>query len=289
MSKFKKLNICLVIVACLMCVLVCGTALADEGATDAAPAETPVYIDGLLSCRGYMIGDCTYLPIETACAVLGYAVDKSFDEDSMTYTFNIDSIEVNLSVDDKCVCANGRCFYLPDGYQEIEGLPALPVDILAKLFTLSVDYNEDTGIYDLGTEYMALLISGDQYYNEEDLYWMSRVISYEAGNQPLEGQIGVGAVVMNRVKSDKFADTVKDVIFQPGQFNPVETKAIYLDPYKRCVLVAEMVLEGYNTVDDALYFHQGNYSEKFTSENDAFVVKIGCHNFFRNIDILKHA
>lgn len=283
MSKLSKFNICLVFVACLMYVFVCGAAFADSEAPDTGPAETPVFIDGLLSCRGYVIGDDTYIPIDTACAVLGYTSETGFDEDGMKVTVKIEDIELSIFTSEKYICANDRCFYLEDGYQEIEGVPALPVDIIAKLFTLSIEQDEYSGIYDLGTDNMALLLSGEEYYSEEDLYWLSRVITYEAGNQPLEGQIGVGAVVMNRVESDGFEDTVKDVIFQPGQFGPVETKAIYLDPFKKCVLTAKMVLEGYNTVGDALYFHKGNYSEKWTTENKYFVTKIGCHNFFENI------
>jgi N-acetylmuramoyl-L-alanine amidase len=46
--------------------------------------------------------------------------------------------------------------------------------------------------------------SGDTWYDEEDLYWLSRIISAEARGESLEGQIAVGNVVLNRMKSDRW-------------------------------------------------------------------------------------
>ena len=60
MSKLKKNSLALVFVICLLCVFLCGSALAEETDNGAGYTETPVYVDGLLSCRGYMIGDDSY-------------------------------------------------------------------------------------------------------------------------------------------------------------------------------------------------------------------------------------
>ena len=284
MSKLKKLNISLVFVACLLCAFLCATACADGAEEDVSYVETPIYIDGLLSTRGYLDGGVTYLPLETACAVLGYDTVSDFNTDINTLTVSAAGINIRVCGDDPYFTANGRYFFMPDGYREIDGLFAVPIDVLAKLFTLELRWDEQLGAYDLDTANEAPILSGDEFYNDEDLYWMSRIITYEAGNQPIEGQIGVGNVVLNRVKSDVFADTVKDVIFQPGQFNPVASKAIFLDPFESGIISAKLVLEGYNTVGDSLYFHMGNYGEKWMSENESFVIKIGDHYFFTRID-----
>ena len=52
---------------------------------------------------------------------------------------------------------------------------------------------------------------------------LAALIFCEAGNQPYEGQVAVGAVVMNRVNSGQFPDTITDVIYQSGQFTPAMT------------------------------------------------------------------
>lgn len=55
-------------------------------------------------------------------------------------------------------------------------------------------------------------------YTDEDLYVLSHVIYAEAGNCSREMQIGVGSVVLNRVKDERFPNTIKDVVFQKGQY-----------------------------------------------------------------------
>ena len=79
MSKLKKNSLALVFVICLLCVFLCGSALAEETDNGVGYTETPVYVDGLLSCRGYMIGDDSYVSLEAACAVLGYDADVNYD------------------------------------------------------------------------------------------------------------------------------------------------------------------------------------------------------------------
>lgn len=57
--------------------------------------------------------------------------------------------------------------------------------------------------------------------NADDLTLLAALIQCEAGNQPYEGQVAVGAVVMNRVLSLAYPNTIRDVIFASGQFTPV--------------------------------------------------------------------
>ena len=52
---------------------------------------------------------------------------------------------------------------------------------------------------------------------------LAAIIYCEAGNQPYEGQIAVGAVIMNRVKSSAYPNTIEGVIYQSGQFGPAAT------------------------------------------------------------------
>ena len=100
---------------------------------------------------------------------------------------------------------------------------------------------------------------------------MSRIITWESGNQPVEGQIGVGNVILNRAGDPRFGETIKDVIFQPGQFTPASTGAVYGEPYAISVICAKLAFEGYNTVGDALFFQVGRYWGSGM---------IGDHNFF---------
>lgn len=278
MSRKFRFNLILVFVVCLLCVLCCGSALADE-AEEAGYPEAPVYVDGMLSCRGYVIDGDVYVSLESVCGVLGYNAKTDYDIDTNNLTVSVAGIEITAGARDNYMCANGRCLYLPNGYFEINGSAVFPVDAVAKIFTLSISMNAENGGVDFGTANEAILMSGDEFYDEDDLYWMSRIITWESGNQPVAGQIAVGNVVLNRVESQRFPDSIKEVIFQPGQFSPAMNGVIYGEPYEISVICAKLTLEGYNTVGDALFFQVGRYGA--VADIATYVCTIAGHNFFK--------
>lgn len=91
---------------------------------------------------------------------------------------------------------------------------------------------------------------------------LASLIFCEAGNQPYEGQVAVGAVVMNRVRSGQFPDTVRDVIYESGQFTPAMTgwldSVLSRNGYTDSAMqAAEDALSGSNPVGNCLYFSTG--------------------------------
>lgn len=96
---------------------------------------------------------------------------------------------------------------------------------------------------------------------------LAALIFCEAGNQPYEGQVAVGAVVMNRVRSESYPGTVQEVIYQSGQFTPAMTG--WLDSVlakggytESAMQAAADALAGSNPVGDCLYFSTGGYGTK---------------------------
>lgn len=277
MSK-TKLCITLVFVVCLLCAFCCGSAAAEQTDGGASYTETPVYLDGLLSCRGYEIGGETYVSLESVAGIIGYTSSADFNSETNTLTVTVADIEITVTAGQPYMTANGRYIYLPNGYASIDGTAVFPVEVVAKIFNLDTAYDSEDGNYDLSTVNKSILSSGEEFYNEEDLNWLSRIITAEAGNQPLLGQIAVGNVVMNRVASPRFANTVKGVIFQEGQFDPVRTGGINMPPFDSCVVAAKLALEGYDVVGNALFFQQSAYGDM--AEYASLVSKIGAHYFF---------
>ena len=113
------------------------------------------------------------------------------------------------------------------------------------------------------------------------LIWLARIISAEAKGEPIEGQIAVGNVVLNRVEHTDFPDTIKEVIFQCNQFSPVSNGSIYSEPTETALEVAEMVLEGHRVVDrDVLYFYNANTVNRGSWVRSRNTVEvIGNHTF----------
>ena len=176
--------------------------------------------------------------------------------------------------------ANGRYLYVPDGIWCEGNNVMVPVRALCQALGASVEWDSATGDI-LITSGGSPITSGDAYYNAEDLYWLSRIIYAESGNQSLEGKIAVGNVVLNRVAHPQFPNTVYDVLFQPNQFYPVGSGVLERTPSAESVIAAKLCMEGANTAGNALYFVNPTMSPgSWASRNRTLVATIGAHAFY---------
>lgn len=91
--------------------------------------------------------------------------------------------------------------------------------------------------------------------NQEEIEMLTRIISGEARGEPLEGQIAVGAVVLNRVLSDDFPDTIEEVIFAEGQFIAIDDGYYDMHPTEKSYKAAIKALEGEDPSNGAYYFY----------------------------------
>ena len=110
----------------------------------------------------------------------------------------------------------------------------------------------------------AARIAAEKAAAQADRELLASLIFCEAGNQPYEGQVAVGAVVMNRVKSGAYPNTISEVIYQSAQFTPAMTG--WLDSVRAnagytasAMQAAEEALAGSSPVGDCLYFSTGGW------------------------------
>lgn len=101
----------------------------------------------------------------------------------------------------------------------------------------------------------------------DDRTLLAALIYCEAGNQCFDGKVAVGAVVINRVNSSRFPNTIQKVIYQRGQFGPAMTGKLSRvlasgNIPSSCYKAADSALSGYNPIGNALYFGCGNYGYK---------------------------
>lgn len=109
----------------------------------------------------------------------------------------------------------------------------------------------------------------------EEVRMMAAMIQCEAGNQPAEGQIAVGAVIMNRVKSVSYPNTITEVIFQPRQFGPSDSalfaELLANDTIKdSCRITAVQAFMGVDNVGGALHFGRAGKKEGIVIGNHVF-------------------
>ena len=180
----------------------------------------------------------------------------------------------------KYLVANGRYLYLPDGVRTSNGNLMVPVRTLAAALGAEVSW-DPIGNNVVLTAGAGPIASGSVAYQEDVVYWLSHIINAESGNQPLEGKIAVGNVVLNRVASSRFPNTVYEVIFQRGQFTPVSNGSINLTPNAESVVAAKLCLDGANTVGNALYFLNPRVSRNsWAARTRPYVATIGAHAFY---------
>ena len=179
---------------------------------------------------------------------------------------------------------NGRALYVPQGVLLEEGRTLVPVRVLAQALGAAVDWDSATGEVTV-TSGTGEVPTGSEVYDADDLYWLSRIISAESRGEPLEGQIAVGNVVLNRVASADFPNTIYGVIFDSrwgGQFTPVSNGTIYQEPAAQSVEAARLCLSGVNVAGESLYFLAPSLaSSHWIMENRTHVVTIGSHWFYK--------
>lgn len=100
----------------------------------------------------------------------------------------------------------------------------------------------------------------------EEVRMMAAMIQCEAGNQPIEGQIAVGAVIMNRVKSPGYPNTIAEVLYQPAQFGPADSQLfadlLATDGIKdTCREAAKQAFMGVDNVGGAVHFQRVGYRD----------------------------
>lgn len=128
--------------------------------------------------------------------------------------------------------------------------------------------------------YTSLIKSRD--WGAEDSEILLKIAMAEAEGEDTEGKALVMLVVLNRVWSDGFPDSIEDVVFQEGQFSPVTEGGRYYtaEPDEDCYKALGMVMGGWDESYGALYFESCENSS-WHSENLEFVFQHGGHRFYK--------
>ena len=179
--------------------------------------------------------------------------------------------------------ANGRILPLPRPCFEQKDTVYVPIRTLAQIYAYDVAWNEDTQTATLFESAEAFL-SGEAFYDYDDYMLLARVIRAESGNQSLEGKIAVGNVILNRVRSDAFPDTISDVVYDRScgvQFTTAYNGSLNKKPTEECLVAAKLCLEGYSVTDESLYFLNPRISgSSWVCRNRRYVTTIGDHAFY---------
>ena len=216
------------------------------------------------------------VPYLSAAQVLGaFFPEAALSFQDGVFTATGENLQLQATVGKAYFSVNQQYYYVPTLVVEQAGALFLPAETLAQSLGCSLTQEGE------GT--LTLQKTGElptpPTYPEEDLYWLSRAIYSESGNQPMAGRIAVGTVILNRVEDPTFPDTIKEVIIAPRQFSPVANGTIYLTPDEDSVIAAKLCLDGAREAEECLYFNVTSMVS-WADRSRTYVCTIGDHTFY---------
>ena len=255
----------------------------DPGPTESAdPVDDKLLIDGTpapLTLGKRYVQSVSYVSLADMAKELDPAAQVSWDGSTMAIT--TEKLSLTAKVGQLYLVANGRYLYIPEAVQlEGEDQVSVPLRTVAKAFDAAVGYDGATATVTV-TRGSGAVQPGDSFYNQDDLFWLSRVIYRESGNQSLEGQMAVGNVVLNRVADPVFPDSVEGVLAQKNQFSTYKSGVLRkTNPSDSSTIAAKLVMDG-GVVEEtkgALFFDSG--SNSWAARNKKLIATFGDHNFY---------
>lgn len=116
-------------------------------------------------------------------------------------------------------------------------------------------------------------------YSNTDVTLLARLIYGEARGENFTGQVAVGAVVMNRVKSSSFPNTISGVIYQPYAFTAVADGQINFSPDATAIRAAKQAMNGYDPTYGAIYYYNPAIATSTWIFSRKTTITIGNHVF----------
>ncbi|MBO8423810.1 MAG: spore cortex-lytic enzyme [Firmicutes bacterium] len=121
--------------------------------------------------------------------------------------------------------------------------------------------------------------SGAGGYSSSDAYLLARLVYAEARGEPYVGQVAVAAVVLNRVKSSSFPNTISGVIYQPWAFSVVNDGQINLTPNQTAINAANDAMNGWDPTYGCLYYYNPATATNSWIKQKPIHLTIGQHVF----------
>lgn len=132
----------------------------------------------------------------------------------------------------------------------------------------------------LYTGQTLLIMNGNpDNYSNNDEELLARLIYAEARGENFEGQVAVGAVVINRLKSPEFPKTLQGVIYQPGAFTAIQDRQIKLSPNQTAMEAAKEAIDGVDPTGGALFYYNPETAQDHWIKTRPVIKVIGNHNF----------
>lgn len=161
----------------------------------------------------------------------------------------------------------------------IDGIYGAQTKAAVKLFQKKNGLTVDGIVGPKTAAALGMSLGGSSTQSSSDLNLLARCVYAEARGEPYAGQVAVAAVVLNRVKSASFPNTISGVIYQPWAFTSVNDGQINLTPNDNAYKAAQDALNGWDPSYGSLYYYNASTATSKWIYSRKTVVTIGKHVF----------
>lgn len=233
-----------------------------------------------LDTRRTVIDGNTYVVLDAMAKEMDPTAVSTWDPDTKTITVTTSQLTLRATSHQLYLEANGRYLYIPETVQVVDNYMMVPLTVLARAFDAEVKWDSYTGVTRVVPGSGGIL-SGDEFYDPDTLFWMSRVIFAESGNQPVEGQMGVAMVVNKRIDLPSYPNDIVGVLSQANQFSTYQGGALaYRTPNQSSIIAAKLVMDGGLVEELIPATHFDSLSVSWASRNLTTIKVIGGHTFY---------
>ena len=275
------------------------TGAASHPSTGGERAEVAIFLNGQpleLAVKPVLRGGRAYVPLRGLFERLGATVAYDAAAGKVTIVRGATQVEIQLA--DGSALRNGKPLVVDKPPFVADGHTYVPVRFVAEALGDHVDWLADRQAVIVWSAYarqvrqdaVAAAVTPAEPspagtpkvpYSDEELELLARVINAEAYGQPFEGQVAVGAVVVNRVLHPSFPDSIKAVIQQRGQFKVIENGQVDRPVTESAYRAARAALYGSDPSQGALFFYNPETVQSDFLLRRTITVRIGDHVFAR--------
>ena len=241
------------------------------------------YNDWDMPITGYLKDGTTYVPIRQFFQLLG----------GSWVTWNSAELSANVRgnanaafyLGSRTAWIDSEKHQLPGRSYSQDGTFYVPLRGIAEALDCGISYNRSLQRVTLTTKGSSSQNTADSSAYKDSVYWLARIIQAESGAEPYRGKLAVGNVILNRVASTDFPNSIYGVIFDRKngvQFTPVANGTIYNTTSAESIRAAEECLAGTRVVGNCLYFFNPKTATKasWIVQNCRYYTSIGDHDFY---------
>lgn len=233
----------------------------------------------------FIIGDTAFVPIRFVSEALG-ADEIIWNDVNKSATIKADNTVITLPAGENYAFVDGEKIHLEQSIKLVSNRTFVPVRFVAESLNATVNWDDTyyiVSIYKANIQVNDSLIDRN-HIGAEEMLWLSRIIEAESAGEPMEGKIAVGNVILNRVNSPDYPDTIYGVIFDRKngvQFEPTLNGTIYNTPSASSIIAAKRALNNENYAGDSMFFlNPAIAASNWIENNRPFYTRINNHYFY---------